>query len=373
MGRLITTKLAFALLFTLICVGCSGVSKSASTTPSANAVVISPAAATVQTGATQQFTTGNTGVSWSVNGNVGGNSTTGLISPSGLYTAPSSVPTNPTVTITAQTSSASGTATVSISTGSVTSFQGQQWEFALTSDNSAWTTTLIEATMNQSGNQLTASSAGGVGAVTVQVNNGVWNFSFQNQFSLSGTISGTTLSLTFSEPAQFPGPEISAQGTIDQGAITGTWQSGTLTGELSGHLVSTPVSSLTATYAGTVNIVGNYCDPTPNCTLMQTGQTQAVMPFTPQTCSSDCYGAGGTGMTLGGEEASFGGQFSGYAAGNAAQVTFQEGYSAVNGAAYGTAYSVILYYDQTGKYTGTPNSMAVMSWQPGGSGLLVLQ
>jgi hypothetical protein len=229
--------------------------------------------------------------------------------------------------------------------------------------------------MNQSGNQLTTNN--GAGTFTVQINNGVWSFPQQMQPNVSGTISGTTLSLTFAEPAGLTGPAVSAQGTIDQGVITGTWQSGTFTGELSGHLVSEPVSSLAATYAGTVNIVGNYCNPTPNCTPVQTGQTQAVMPFTPQTCSNDggvYCGGGGTGMTLGGEEASFGGQFSGYAAGNAAQVTFQEGYASVNGAAYGTAYSVVLYYDQTGKYTGTPNSIAVMDvFDNNGSGLLVLQ
>lgn len=366
MGRPLAMKLAFILFTLLLCAGCGGGTKSTQPT-----VLITPGSATVQAGATQQFTTGTTGVTWSVNGAVGGSSTTGSISSTGLYTAPSSVPTNPVVTITAQTSSVSGTATVTISTGSITSFQGQQWEFALTSDNSAWTTTLVEAAMNQSGNQLTASGVGSE-TQTVQVNNGVWNFPQQMQGDVSGTISGTALSLTFSSQTT-----ISAQGTIGQGVITGTWQSGTFTGELSGHLVSKPVSSLTATYAGTVNIVGNYCDPTPNCTLMQTGQTQAVMPFTPQTCSNDggvYCGGGGTGMTLGGEEASFGGQFSGYAAGNAAQVTFQEGYASVNGAAYGTAYSVVLYYDQTGKYTGTPNSIAVMDvFDNNGSGLLVLQ
>jgi hypothetical protein len=42
--------------------------------------------------------------------------TTCSISASGLYTAPSSVPANPVVTITAQTSSASGTAMVTIKT-----------------------------------------------------------------------------------------------------------------------------------------------------------------------------------------------------------------------------------------------------------------
>ncbi len=134
MGRPTAMTLVLILSALLVCVGCSS-NPTAVTTPPANAVVISPAAATVQTGATQQFTTGNTGVSWSVNGNVGGNSTTGLISPSGLYTAPGSVPTNPTVTVTAQTSSASGTATVTISTAAQApiNLAGTTWEISLTS------------------------------------------------------------------------------------------------------------------------------------------------------------------------------------------------------------------------------------------------
>ena len=133
MGRP-TMKLALTLLTLVLC-GCGGGNATPTPTPSANAVLITPASATVQTGATQQFTAGNTGVTWSVNGNVGGSSTIGLISPSGLYTAPSSLPTNPVVTITAQTSSASGTATVTISTGTPTpiNLAGTTWEISLTS------------------------------------------------------------------------------------------------------------------------------------------------------------------------------------------------------------------------------------------------
>jgi Bacterial Ig-like domain (group 2) len=57
-------------------------------------VGISPATATVGSGQTQQFTatvtgTTNTGVTWSVDGVAGGNTTVGTINTSGLYTAPS--------------------------------------------------------------------------------------------------------------------------------------------------------------------------------------------------------------------------------------------------------------------------------------------
>ncbi len=68
------------------------------------AVSVAPATASVQTGATQTFTatvtnTTNTAVTWQVNGVPGGNSTVGTISASGLYTAPSTVPSPATVTV----------------------------------------------------------------------------------------------------------------------------------------------------------------------------------------------------------------------------------------------------------------------------------
>jgi hypothetical protein len=69
-------------------------------------VHVSPSTAIVATGTTQQFTatvtgTTNTAVNWSVNGTAGGNSAVGRISATGLYTAPSSIPSPATVTVTA--------------------------------------------------------------------------------------------------------------------------------------------------------------------------------------------------------------------------------------------------------------------------------
>jgi hypothetical protein len=71
----------------------------------------------------KQFTatvqnTANTSVTWKVNGIVGGNSTVGTISASGVYRAPNSVP-NPAVVTVSATSNAdptkSATASVTIS------------------------------------------------------------------------------------------------------------------------------------------------------------------------------------------------------------------------------------------------------------------
>jgi serine protease len=83
-------------------------------------VTLSPTTANVQTGATQAFTatvaqTSNAAVTWEVNGVAGGNSTVGTISTTGQYTAPSSVPSSPTVTVTAVSAAdASVTAAASV-------------------------------------------------------------------------------------------------------------------------------------------------------------------------------------------------------------------------------------------------------------------
>jgi hypothetical protein len=93
-----------------------------STTPPPVSVIVSPATASVRIGRTQQFTatvqnSSNQSVTWKVNGVTGGNTTVGRISTSGLYTAPSSVPSPATVTVTAVSaadSTASGNSAVTI-------------------------------------------------------------------------------------------------------------------------------------------------------------------------------------------------------------------------------------------------------------------
>ena len=118
------------------------------TAPPPVTVSISPTSSSLQAGQSQQFTatvtgTTNTAVNWSVNGIIGGSSTTGVVSSTGLYTAPPTVTANQTVTVTAssiadpnQSASASVTimpissqVSVSISPTSVSVQPGQSTQF----------------------------------------------------------------------------------------------------------------------------------------------------------------------------------------------------------------------------------------------------
>lgn len=69
-------------------------------------ITVSPAIASVALGGNQQFTAdvqgvANTAVTWSVNGKTAGDTTFGTISATGLYTAPSTLPSPSAITITA--------------------------------------------------------------------------------------------------------------------------------------------------------------------------------------------------------------------------------------------------------------------------------
>lgn len=109
---------ALALLLTSTLLACGG----SSTPPSPPSVAVSPATANVQEGGTQQFTatvtnTSSIAVSWQVNGVAGGNSTTGTVTSTGLYTAPDVIPSPASVTISAvlqANSSISGNSIVTI-------------------------------------------------------------------------------------------------------------------------------------------------------------------------------------------------------------------------------------------------------------------
>ncbi len=113
--------LSLVLPACLVC-GCGGGSSSGMISAPTITVSVSPSAASLKTGATQQFTatvtgTTNTAVTWSVNNVVGGNATVGTISASGLYTAPATVPNPNQVTVTAASEanpSSTGSATVNI-------------------------------------------------------------------------------------------------------------------------------------------------------------------------------------------------------------------------------------------------------------------
>src|SRR3989441_8521383 len=131
-------------VLSFVLAGCAG---STSSPPAQVSITILPASASVAVGQTQQFTasvsgTSNTGVTWAVNGTIGGSSTVGTISSNGLYTAPNTPPNPTTVTVTATstantsksasasvtiTSGGTGPVTVSPNPASVEVFQTQQF------------------------------------------------------------------------------------------------------------------------------------------------------------------------------------------------------------------------------------------------------
>ncbi len=118
---------------------------SISAVPAPVSVSITPTSSSVTAGSTQQFSanvsgTTSTGITWQVNNVTGGNATVGTISSSGLYTAPSSVPSAGSVTVTAISSydaAASASATVGIKAAatpppSTTSSTWSGWNFTPT-------------------------------------------------------------------------------------------------------------------------------------------------------------------------------------------------------------------------------------------------
>ena len=119
MNRKAWHALAVPVCLSLL-LACGG--SSSSPPPPPVSVSVSPSSADVATTTTQQFRatvtgTSNTAVTWSVAGVTGGNATVGTISSTGLYMAPSSVPSPATVPVTAAAQAdptKSGAATVTI-------------------------------------------------------------------------------------------------------------------------------------------------------------------------------------------------------------------------------------------------------------------
>src|SRR5262249_2294873 len=130
-------------------------------------VTISPSSTALQVGQSQLFTatvsgTSNTAVTWIVDGIAGGNSTVGVISPSGLYTAPAAVPSS-AVMVTAQSvaqSTASASATVSI-TASVISVSISPIHPSLQVGQSLQFTAKVSGTSNTAVNWLLSGVVGG--------------------------------------------------------------------------------------------------------------------------------------------------------------------------------------------------------------------
>jgi len=168
-------------------------------------VTVSPAAATVVSGATQQFVASVEGstsgcVDWSVNGTSGGEARIGTITSSGLYTAPLRPPSGGSVTVTATScadSSQSASATVSIVFGAG-ALKGQ-YAFAVKGKDSNGTmgrvgSIVTDGVGNVTSGVLDLTTA--KGSSTILINSGTYAVGADGRGTLSLT-NNTTGTLTF--------------------------------------------------------------------------------------------------------------------------------------------------------------------------------
>ena len=116
-SKVLAGFIALAVASTLA--SCGGVSNSTTGQSSNVTVSLNQSSMNVAVGATAQFTatvqnTTNTAVSWSVDGVAGGNSTTGTISASGLYTAPAAAGSHKVTATSVADTNASASAAVTV-------------------------------------------------------------------------------------------------------------------------------------------------------------------------------------------------------------------------------------------------------------------
>ena len=151
-------------------------------TPNNIAVSVSPKAAVLQVGLTQQFTATVTGISnqsvtWLVNGVVGGNSSVGTINSSGFYKAPQVAPSAP-VNVTARsvvdsTKSASAAVTVGANPGSVSVVLSPN-NISLAGSQTQQFTATVSGTSNKAVNWLVNNIPGGSASVGTITSSGIY-------------------------------------------------------------------------------------------------------------------------------------------------------------------------------------------------------
>ena len=185
-------------LAALVC-GCGTAGSQPSTTPSVVTVIVQPTTATLFLGQTQQFQASVSGaasnsITWEVNGASAGSATTGTISAAGLYTAPSTLPSPASVTVTAVSQAdpqASASATVTLQ------------------DDLAVTLAPATATIPTGGAQVFTATVSGTGspstAVSWSVNGIAGGDSTVGTIAASG-VSGSTTTSVYTAPTFPPSP-----------------------------------------------------------------------------------------------------------------------------------------------------------------------
>lgn len=176
-------------------VGCGSINFSSGSTHVS--ISVSPVSTTAQLGGSQQFTatvadTPNTAVTWQVNGVTAGNATSGTISATGLYAAPSAMPSSPTVTIAAvaeadTTKAANATVTLTAPASIVVTALPASANVQAEIGTQSFTATLANDSQNR-GVTWSLSGAGCSGLTCGMLSN------------------GTATSVTYAAPANAPSP-----------------------------------------------------------------------------------------------------------------------------------------------------------------------
>jgi len=204
------------------------------------------------------------------------------------------------------------------------------YEFVATSTTTSGSTTLIEASLSANGAQSSATGSNQVQTAT-HVNglwyvNGACASSAPGQNSITGTVSGTSITLTFNEG----GNTFTGQGTVSGTTVSGSYSGTNSNCSDSGTFTGTQVPNLAGTFSGTLNF------PSGSDQVTATLTEGSNNSLTVQTTLS------------GTDNGTF--TFSGSAVAN---VMF------VSGSVNGNPFALFGYFDSAGTYTGTPNSIEV--------------
>ena len=246
------------------------------------AVSVLPLTASVQTGKTQQFTatvtgTANTAVKWSVNKIAGGNSTVGTVSASGLYTAPSAVPSaNPvSITVTSNadaTKSASATVTVtkpitisiSPTSGAIVTGKTQQFTATVTGSSNTSVKWSVDAV------------AGGNTANGTISNAGLYTAPATVPTPSSVTVTATSVA----DATKSASATVTVKGTLAAKTQTITSSGGTITLS-NGSSVTIPAGALTSTYSVTLTLTTGITTQPPSGFIDGVGDALVLSTATP--------------------------------------------------------------------------------------------
>ena len=253
---------AIAILFAATMIGCSGNSGTSSTV----SVSISPTSVTVALGRTQQFTAtvsnaSTSAVTWQVNGIVGGNSVTGTITPSGLYTAPLS-PTTTTVTAvstanTAQAATATVTVAAPISISPTTAAIGLSGTVQFTATVTFSTTTTVNWQVNGvSGGNATIGTISTAGLYTAPATLPVPNSVTVTAVAQADTTQTVSATVTINPPSLIIAPTGLTLAAGSQQAFTATVNGASVT-----PIWSVACRSQSPGVCGTITSGGLYSTP----------------------------------------------------------------------------------------------------------------